>query len=140
MGHCDFCAIVEGTEKAHIVYRSEDAIAFFPRKPVGRGHTLVVPVTHIANFLAAPDSAASRLAASCRTVGAALQDALRPEGMNLITSAGEAATQSVFHLHYHLVPRWKGDRMGDFWPGGEDASDDAQEALATRIREELARP
>ena len=51
-----------------------------------------------------------------------------------------SATQSVFHLHDHTVPRWKGDRMGDFWPGGEDASDDAQEALAGRIRQELARP
>src|SRR3954469_20851746 len=140
MEHCDFCSIAEGAEKAHIVYRDEHAVAFFPRKPVGRGHTLVIPAAHVQNFLQAPDAVAARLAVACRTVGAALQDALQPEGMNLISSAGEAATQSVFHLHYHLVPRWKGDRMGDFWPGGEDASDDAQEALATRIREELARP
>jgi histidine triad (HIT) family protein len=137
MEHCEFCSIVDGAEKAHIVYRDKDVVAFFPRKPVGRGHTLVIPAAHVQHFLDAPDALAASLAASCRTVGAALQRALQPEGMNLITSAGEAATQSVFHLHYHLLPRWKGDRMGDYWPGGEHVSDDAQKTLAAQIRQKL---
>jgi histidine triad (HIT) family protein len=137
MEGCDFCSIVAGAEKAHIVYSDQDVVAFFPRKPVGRGHTLVIPAAHVQNFLDASDPVAARLAAACRMVGAALQDALQPEGMNLITSAGEAATQSVFHLHYHLLPRWNGDRMGDFWPGGEHVSDDAQKTLAAQVRSGL---
>jgi len=67
-------------------------------------------------------------------VGRALQKALQPEGMNLISSAGEAASQSIFHLHLHLVPRWKGDRIGEIWPPKKPWSETVKEDMADLVR------
>jgi histidine triad (HIT) family protein len=68
-------------------------------------------------------------------VGRAIQAALAPEGMNLITSSGEIAEQTVFHLHLHLVPRWPGDGFGDIWPPAGLDDDPALKDAAERIRE-----
>lgn len=67
-------------------------------------------------------------------LGQAIMEALRPEGMNLISSAGEAASQTVFHLHLHLVPRWEGDRIGDIWPRGDPWSEAELDEVAAMIR------
>lgn len=68
-------------------------------------------------------------------VGNAVEVALKPEGMNLITSAGEAAEQTVFHLHLHIVPRWKKDGFGRIWPAEGHYSDKQLELAARRIRD-----
>jgi histidine triad (HIT) family protein len=67
-------------------------------------------------------------------VGRAIQNALEPEGMNLITSSGALAEQSVFHLHLHLVPRWSNDGFGRIWPPeSKSLTESAKEYLADRI-------
>ncbi len=68
-------------------------------------------------------------------VGRTIQAALAPEGMNLITSAGEIAEQTVFHLHLHLVPRWPGDGFGDIWPPAGLKNNLALKDAAAKIRE-----
>jgi histidine triad (HIT) family protein len=68
-------------------------------------------------------------------VGRAINQALMPEGMNLITSAGETAEQTVFHLHLHLVPRWHRDGFGPIWPIEGKYEDADMENVASRIRE-----
>jgi histidine triad (HIT) family protein len=73
-------------------------------------------------------------------VGAAIHSAIKPEGMNLITSAGKAAEQTVFHLHLHVVPRWTQDRFGPIWPiEGMKYEDAALENVAELIRAECQR-
>ena len=67
-------------------------------------------------------------------VGRAIQEALTPEGMNLISSAGEAASQTVFHLHLHVVPRWHGDHIGNIWPPSEPWSETVKDDVADAIR------
>lgn len=67
-------------------------------------------------------------------VGSALQIALIPEGMNLITSSGQAAEQTVYHLHLHLVPRWRNDGFGDIWPPKRQVRARDMEGIADRIR------
>ena len=67
-------------------------------------------------------------------VGRAINQALTPEGMNLITSAGEMAEQTVFHLHLHLVPRWQGDGFGPIWPAKGGYENAQVEDVADRIR------
>jgi histidine triad (HIT) family protein len=71
-------------------------------------------------------------------VGRAIQNALVPEGMNLISSAGEAAEQSIFHLHFHVVPRWRNDEL-DIWPPKKPMQKEYKEDLAEAIRAALAR-
>jgi histidine triad (HIT) family protein len=75
------------------------------------------------------------MAAAIR-VGHAIDQALSPEGMNLITSAGQTAEQTVFHLHLHVVPRWQRDGFGSIWPPSDGKFDDPSlERVADRIRE-----
>jgi histidine triad (HIT) family protein len=110
---CSFCRIARGGEDAFVVARTPDCVAFFPTNPATLGHTLVAPRQHIENLWVIPLELGPSLMRMTVLIGQAIQDALKPDGMNLITSAGEAASQSVFHLHLHVVPRWTGDRIGE---------------------------
>jgi histidine triad (HIT) family protein len=74
-----------------------------------------------------------------RRVGKAIQKAVEPEGMNLITSAGRAAEQTVFHLHLHLVPRWLDDEL-DIWPAKKLMPRDLKEDLASAVRDACEQP
>jgi histidine triad (HIT) family protein len=77
---------------------------------------LVIPKAHVSNLWAAPIQLVGDLMTGVSRVGQAIESAINPEGMNLITSAGKAAEQSVFHLHLHIVPRWARDGFGRIWP------------------------
>lgn len=113
---CDFCAIAAGRQLAEIVWEEPSWLAFFPTSPATRGHTLVVPREHIVDLWQADPALARDVMDGCVRVGVAIRAALQPEGMNLISSAGEVAEQSVFHLHLHIVPRWEDDPIGHIWP------------------------
>lgn len=117
---CDFCAIVAGDAEAEIVCSGDTWLAFFPINPATPGHTLVVPKAHFRDLWDVQDQSLARdLMAAAIYVGHAVRSAVKPEGMNLVTSAGTSAEQSVFHLHLHVVPRWDQDGFGDIWPRGE---------------------
>ena len=131
---CEFCRIVRGEERALIVCESADCLAFFPTEPATRGHTLVIPREHVSDLWLVPERLETSLMRMVVRVGRALQKALQPEGMNLISSAGEAASQSIFHLHLHLVPRWKGDRIGEIWPPKKPWSETVKEDMADLVR------
>ena len=109
---CVFCQIVAGDAPATVAANWPDAIAIVPLSPVAPGHVLVIPRVHVPTFLSDPVVSAvalHRAAEYANLLG------LPGEGANLITSAGEAATQTVFHLHLHLVPRDPGDRLSLPW-------------------------
>lgn len=132
---CEFCDIVAGSAPADIVYRDDDVIAFAPLEPAARGHTLVVPTHHAADFVAAEVQALGEVVRVSQLVARAISSALGPDGFNLVTSAGDAATQSVFHLHLHVVPRWEGDRMGDIWPPTTPYLENIQDEDSLLIRQ-----
>lgn len=113
---CTFCQIVAGSLHAEIIHETDSCIAFFPLKPATKGHTLVVPKRHIRDFLSVEPAIFAALSSTAVELGKALRSAFSPDGMNMITSSGEAASQSIMHLHVHLVPRWTGDSMGAIWP------------------------
>jgi histidine triad (HIT) family protein len=94
-----------------------ETMAFFPLRPAAVGHTLVIPKRHVDDLWSLDRDTAAVLAEAVLRVGAALRDALRPDGLNVIQSSGAAASQTVFHLHVHLVPRWHDDQFGGIWPG-----------------------
>ena len=113
---CPFCAIIMGEGWAREVYRDDHAVAFFPLRPATLGHTLVVPRRHIPDIWELPEAAVAHLSRAALRVAAALRAAVAPDGLNIIQSSGAAATQTVPHLHVHLVPRWAADAMGPIWP------------------------
>lgn len=113
---CEFCHIVNADEPARIVMRSARVVAFFPLEPATLGHTLIIPATHVSDIWALDKSIASSLAVATLRVAHAVRSAMTPDGLNIIQSNGDAATQTVPHLHIHVVPRWFNDEMGNIWP------------------------
>ena len=136
MKDCAFCAIARGEDSSvEIVCETESWIAFFPKDPATPGHTLVIPRVHVTDLWEVESPLGSELMAAVIRVGRAIDKALKPEGMNLITSSGKVAEQTVFHLHLHIVPRWKRDNFGSIWPiKGKKYEDTTIEAVADRIR------
>ncbi|SCF03258.1 HIT family protein [Micromonospora mirobrigensis] len=132
--HCPFCRIVAGREPARVVHRTARTTAFLPLRPATPGHTLVVPNTHVPDFFAVEPALAATLTRAVLEVATAVRAALDPAGMNIVSSAGKAASQSVYHLHTHVVPRWAADRMGAIWPPPEETDDRTQDEIAERIR------
>jgi histidine triad (HIT) family protein len=136
---CSFCAIARGSrEDLEVVCETPNWVAFFPLEPATPGHTLIIPKTHVADYWDLDAEQASDLSLAALQVGQAIQRAISPEGMNLITSAGQAAEQSVFHLHLHVVPRWRRDGFGEIWPHGHRYEDSELVDVADRIRSECS--
>ncbi|NGO78235.1 HIT domain-containing protein [Streptomyces sp. YC504] len=117
---CPFCEIVAGRAFAQMVAEWDDVVAFRPLNAVTREHTLVVPRTHVRDFASDPEVSA----ATMRRAAELMRGTSRH--LNLITSRGAAATQSVFHLHLHLVPRTEGDGLALPWhdAGGSEVGQD----------------
>ena len=119
MQDCIFCRIVAGQEPASVVYRDERCTAFLDVQPVNPGHLLVIPNRHAAHLaeLDPEDGAqvwrvAQRLAGPLRLAG------VRCEGTNLFLADGAPAGQTVFHVHLHVIPRFRGDGFGLRFPPG----------------------
>jgi histidine triad (HIT) family protein len=109
---CPFCEIVAGRAPAKIIDEWSDAFVIEPLNPVVRGHVLVIPKTHVADFTTDP-------AVSAAVMFRAAQFATGMGPYNLITSKGRPATQSVFHLHLHLIPRAVDDGLALPWYSGK---------------------
>lgn len=107
---CPFCAIVVGEGPATVVREWPEALAIVPLKPVVDGHIIVLPKVHVTDFTT--DPAVTGIVTQC-----AAELAGHPS--NLITSAGAEATQSVFHLHVHIVPRAENDGLALPWYSGK---------------------
>jgi histidine triad (HIT) family protein len=138
---CEFCKIARGGDRSvEVVCEGENWIAFFPLDPATPGHTLVIPRKHVADLWKAEPPLAADLITAVVRVGCAIKTSLKPDGMNLITSAGSIAEQSVFHLHLHVVPRWKRDGFGEIWPPPRKYTDSQLENVADRIREACSNP
>lgn len=105
---CVFCAIVAGTAPADVVMHWHDAIAIVPLNPVVDGHLIVIPRVHVADAGVDPLVTATTMARAAHLLQ-------QLPAANLITSMGTAATQTVFHLHVHVVPRAAGDRLPLPW-------------------------
>lgn len=134
---CPFCAIVTGAADANIVGRFDSVVAFFPKQPATLGHTLVIPADHVEDIWSLDATTASKLSEATLKVASAVKDAFAPEGLSIIQSNGKAATQTIGHLHIHVLPRWSGDGIGPIWPE-VSAEDPGSLALAlARLRSEI---
>lgn len=128
-----FCGIAAGDVPADIVWDDGDVLAFLDRRPLFAGHVLVVPRRHV---LALPDLGdVSSLFAAVQRIAAALPEAMGAQGT--FVAINNRVSQSVPHLHVHVVPRTKGDGLrGFFWPRTKYGSGEAA-ATATAIRDTL---
>ncbi|MGA9859461.1 MAG: HIT family protein [Solirubrobacteraceae bacterium] len=129
---CLFCKIVSGELPSERVAEDDHTVTFMDINPATRGHALVVPRRHAKNLLEIdPDDLAATMAAAQRQARNAVQR-FDADGVNLINSCGEAAWQTVFHFHVHVIPRYEGDPMRLPWTpsaGDPDEISAAAEAL-----------
>jgi histidine triad (HIT) family protein len=105
---CIFCKIISGELAARRIYEDDRAVAFLDIGAWHRGHALVVPKRHVPDLITGPPSL-SEIAPAIDAVARLLMDRLAADGINLLSSTGEAAGQEVFHLHVHVVPRYADD-------------------------------
>ncbi|MEV4758877.1 HIT family protein [Micromonospora sp. NPDC049559] len=134
---CPFCEIVRREAPgAREVYRDESAVAFLPLEPATLGHTLVVPRIHAPDVWSLDERTAAHLARVTLRLSHAVKRATAPEGLNIIQSNGAVATQSVFHLHVHIVPRWSNDGVGPIWPPETSYSEKQKDDVWERLRYE----
>ena len=112
---CRFCAIVAGEEHGHVVFEDDVSLAFLDHRPLFPGHSLLVPREHIETIWDLPDGMVGPLFANARLLSAAIRDAMNAQGA--FVAVNNVVSQSVPHLHVHVVPRNRKDGLrGFFWP------------------------
>jgi histidine triad (HIT) family protein len=124
---CVFCAIVAGRAPAHRLVEDERTLSFLNIAPATVGHALVVPRRHADGLWDLEDEEHAQVARAAGRVARLLRGALNPAGVNLVHATGEAAWQSVFHFHVHVVPRYRPDELQLMWQ--EAPADDADLAV-----------
>jgi len=138
MSACPFCQIVSGTVPANIVFQDSETMAFLDHRPLFPGHCLLIPRQHIETLEDLPAELLTRLAANARLLAMAIERGLGAQGA--LVAINDRVSQSVPHLHIHVVPRTKGDGLkGFFWPRqkyrGPDHMEEVREALARAFAE-----
>jgi histidine triad (HIT) family protein len=132
-----FCDIAAGRVAAHVVLDEPDVIAFLDARPVFKGHLLVMPRDHVVTLPELPPAAVGPLFQRVSRVSAALPVALGAQGT--FVALNNVVSQSVPHLHVHVVPRTKGDGLrGFFWPRQKYADDAEAAGYASRIVDALS--
>ena len=112
---CIFCQIVAGEAEASIAYEDDATMAFMDVGQFHAGHALVVPRSHIRDIYGLDEKTGSALMAAVSRVAEGVRDAFQPDGINIWQSNG-APWQEVFHLHFHVLPRWREDGLLRFTP------------------------
>lgn len=135
---CVFCAIVAGEEKAHFVLETDEAVALLDHRPLLRGHVLLVPRAHVQTLDDLPAAAVGPLFVEAQRLSRAVQTALQAQGS--FVAVNTRISQSVPHLHVHIVPRWKGDGLFSknfVWMRRPYRSEAEMEAVSAAIRTAL---
>jgi len=136
---CSFCTLLGQDTDPHLVTRNDSYALILDRAPVFAGHTLIVPTRHVSSLLEATDAETGLLLGAARHTGAALMAATGAAGFLLV--ANTIVSQSVPHLHLHVIPRRPGDGLRGFlWPRQRYGSDQELRAMAAAIRAALAVP
>ena len=129
------CQIVSGELDAAVVARDDHVIAFLDHRPVFKGHVLVAPTRHVETLLSLPDDLVVPLLTMTQRIAGAIGSALGAQGT--FVAINNVVSQSIQHLHVHVVPRTKGDGLrGFFWPRTHYAAGEI-ERYATLISEAL---
>jgi histidine triad (HIT) family protein len=129
---CVFCAIIAGDLPADLVLETPDVLAFLDRRPVFKGHVLLVPRAHVVTLPDLPAGLRDPFLAATQRLAAAMVDGLGAQGS--FVAVNNVVSQSVAHLHTHVVPRTKGDGLrGFFWPRTTYADGESAQ-YAARLR------
>jgi histidine triad (HIT) family protein len=134
MDDCLFCKIVAGSVPSRKVFENEDCYAFLDIFPANKGHTLVIPKAHSKDVHDTDSSVYASVAHTAKLVADLLREKLQSDGTTIMQMSKEAGWQTVFHLHMHVIPRWKGDSLHKPWDIAPASEIDLEE-VSRLIRE-----
>jgi histidine triad (HIT) family protein len=127
---CIFCRIISGELPSTIIREDQRTVAFMDISPATRGHALVIPRRHARDLLEIEREDLNATMEAAQEVARRAVDRLDAAGVNLINSCGEAAWQTVFHFHVHVIPRYEGDPLRLPWTPAEGDRDEIAAAAA----------
>ncbi|MGK0209463.1 MAG: histidine triad (HIT) family protein [Patescibacteria group bacterium] len=117
---CIFCKIINKDIPANILHEDKTTFAFLDNSPIAPGHLLVIPKNHHADIFTTPDKIVADINITCKKMAKLCKEKLQCTGVNILNASGLDAQQSVFHLHYHVIPRHKDDELNlNFHGDGE---------------------
>lgn len=129
MQDCIFCNIAAGQEKSWKVYESDSVCAFFDYFPVNKYHTLVIPKKHYKDIFDIPEADLYEVMKAIKTITKLYKEKLGINNLQIISSSGSEAQQDVFHIHFHIVPRFDGDGQNIVWHPHEEIREEFDEML-----------
>lgn len=134
--NCIFCKLANGEIPTNTLYEDDDFRVIFDVSPVSKGHALIIPKNHYKNIYDIEEDVLSKAALLAKKMVKVMTDEFNADGFNIIQNNEEAAGQTVFHFHMHLIPRYKGDKAIKF--GESKESDDGQlKIMAEQIKKAL---
>ncbi|KAB2228316.1 HIT family protein [Staphylococcus epidermidis] len=141
MSETIFSKIISGEIPSFKIYENDYVYAFLDISQVSKGHTLLVPKKPSANIFETDEETMKHIGVALPKVANAIKKAFHPDGLNIIQNNGEYANQSVFHIHFHLIPRYENDidGFGYKWETHEDVIDDeTKQKIATQIQAQMS--
>ena len=133
--NCIFCKLANGEIPTATLYEDDDFRVILDTGPASKGHALILPREHYKNLYELDDEIAAKTLVLAKKMITKLTDVLECDGYNIVQNNGETAGQTVFHFHMHLIPRYKGDKVGLGWKMGQLDEEQKNEILS-RISEE----
>lgn len=116
---CIFCKIANGIIPAPALYEDDDFKVILDRGPASKGHALVLPKEHFDDVFSMDEDISGKVFAVASKVAKAVNEEFGCDGINILQNNKEAAGQTVFHFHMHIIPRYKGDTINVGWTPGE---------------------
>lgn len=124
---CIFCKIANGEIPSKTIYEDEEFRVILDLGPATKGHALILPKAHYANLFQLPEETARKAIILAKKLGGQMVEKLHADGFNLVQNNGEAAGQTVFHFHMHLIPRYKDDNQKIGWVPGKPEEEELEE-------------
>jgi len=124
--NCIFCKLAAGDIPTNSIYEDEDFKVILDVGPATRGHALILPKDHYPNLYELSNETASKIMILAKKMATEMTEKLACDGFNLIQNNGEAAGQTIFHFHIHLIPRYNNDSVGSLWEPGVTTQEDLE--------------
>ena len=127
MSDCIFCKIANGEIPSRTIYEDDSYRVILDLGPAAKGHALILPKSHYANIFEIPEDKAREVMGIAHRMAARMKDKLKCDGLNIVQNNGEIAGQTVFHFHYHLIPRYKDDNQHILWEPTSPSAEELEE-------------
>ncbi|MFC1697405.1 HIT family protein [Nanoarchaeota archaeon] len=136
MSDCIFCKVIKGELPSYKLYEDDDVFVILDVGPINKGHVLIIAKEHAPTLLEASEELLCKIMKVAKKIAPAVVNATNADGFNFYQNNGEDSGQMVPHLHFHIIPRFKGDGLFNSWPNKKYKEGEADEMLE-KIKNEI---